>query len=531
MSKEKQGKSSFDKRNLRKDKPKSHWELYVKDTKFQKSKDVNVTDSSDEDKTPIQSDNEDSDEIDSEIEKEKDPFSRKDLISYSPVNSPKIPENIVRSPIVVTSFTKKTGATANIEIPKNFDFEIPEIGAESLEFQKTKEILEQSGVHESKNTNNFVIKASYSLFDDNNCVKTENFDYPINSDQIEFCKDIVQSQLTEFLIPDRVNIEPLQRRVSDWSLDLEMANQMPIKDITALIKDYDGNEEGFDSYIRNIDKLWQYIQAYTAEDKARFMLVLQLKLIEKAAEATKDIEFDEWTNVKIALKEELNPQKNIEKAELKLQAISQNSSEDVETYAKRVEKLLNELNRCFAADHNATIASDNDRKARRAFENGLRDSELRSRAIARSNDNFKAAVDYVVEQELRSPRNKFKMNEKSCSFCKIRGHTLQECRKKNFSSFENRRFSTNSNVKQEITCYKCNKKGHYASECRSNGNNNNNNAPSTSKGRSSINMKRISPNTPEKSPRKGPFNVSFYAKNEMPLREAVNQTEENTEKN
>lgn len=45
---------------------------------------------------------------------------------------------------MATSFTRKTGATANIDNPVKIDFEILEIGAESLEFQKTKEIPEQS---------------------------------------------------------------------------------------------------------------------------------------------------------------------------------------------------------------------------------------------------------------------------------------------------------------------------------------------------------------------------------------------------
>lgn len=68
----------------------------------------------------------------------------------------------------------------------------------------------------------------------------------------------------------------------------------------------------------------------------------------------------------------INPQKNIEKAELKLATIKQASKEDVEKYAKRVEDLLDNLNKSFNFEpgNNDIIRRENDRKARKAFENG-----------------------------------------------------------------------------------------------------------------------------------------------------------------
>lgn len=102
------------------------------------------------------------------------------------------------------------------------------------------------------------------------------------------------------------------------------------------------------------------------------------------------------------MKEKINPQKNIEKAELKLTAIKQNTNEDVENYARRVEELLENLNKSFnTEENNEIIVKENDRKARKAFENGLLNNNLKSRAIARGNKTLREAVDYVIEQELR----------------------------------------------------------------------------------------------------------------------------------
>lgn len=258
-----------------------------------------------------------------------------------------------------------------------------------------------------------------------------------------------------------------------WSIDTNMV--IPIKDITDLIKEYKGEEKDLNTFIKNIDRLWAHINAYEQTDKDRFMLVLQLKLVDKAADATKNVDFNVWADVKKALKDNINPQKNIEKAELKLNNIKQKDKEEIEKYAKRVEDALDNFNKSFNLDEeNEILKRENDRKARKSFENGLFDTSLKNKVITRGNKTFKESVDYVIEQELRqSEVTPSTSNTKFCNYCKLSNHDISECRKRlannstpNFNQTSNPTVPNNT-YKTEIICYKCSKKGHYANECRS----------------------------------------------------------------
>lgn len=218
-----------------------------------------------------------------------------------------------------------------------------------------------------------------------------------------------------------------------WSLSQPTEMAIPIKDITDLIKEYKGESKDLNTYVRNIDHLWKHIENYEAADKARFMMFMKLKLVDKAAEAVKDTDFAEWDTVKQALKKNINPQKNIEKAELKLTTAKQKEKEDVEAFSKRIEELLENFNKSFNLEEdNEILKTENDRKARRAFENGLTNDDLKNKAIAKGAKTLKEAVDYIVEQELRQAelKPKEKLNKIFCNYCKSDEHEIQDCKKR-----------------------------------------------------------------------------------------------------
>lgn len=333
------------------------------------------------------------------------------------------------------------------------------------------------------NINSLRIELNYEIFQNDVSIELDSFSINIeeNNSQANFRRIIESSVKNSFSPSKSLNVQSEKLVQSqqnqtneagvdqkhehfnlhfgaDWSLSENMA--IPIKDITELIKEYKGEEKELNTFIKNIDKLWNHIAQYDDHDKTRFLLVLQLKITEKAAEATKNVDFESWEIVKKALKENINPQKNIEKAELKLSTVKQNPKEDTETYAKRVEELLENLNKSMDLDgNNEIIKNQNDRKARKArksFEQGLADQNLKKLVINRGTKTLKESIDYIVEQELRQ----FELNEKYCTICNSKQHSTAECRNNQKNKFESK---TNQNNK---FCTFCQRKYHDISECR-----------------------------------------------------------------
>lgn len=268
-------------------------------------------------------------------------------------------------------------------------------------------------------------------------------------------------------------------------------------EISDLIKSYDGEERALNIYIKNMDTLWNLL-GNVAADKNRFLIVAQMKLEKKAAEAISSIDnIDSWQKIKDALIAHIKPQHSIEKLELKLCTIKQYSNEKLEKYAERVQSLLNDLNDQYDLAQNAVIKTENDRKARRAFVNGIYDSKLRDRAMAINSKSLKESIEYTIEQELRiEDANKFTKNL-YCNHCKKTNHNERDCRFKKYGGdrngnkfnqnsstrkYQNKQYSPpqhnrndNSDWKQRVVCHKCNKKGHYANECRTDTSSRNNN--------------------------------------------------------
>lgn len=262
----------------------------------------------------------------------------------------------------------------------------------SLDEATNKSQAERNITHRRKPIKPFEIKVNYDILQDSDIIESESFEFETQVLQIGAFKETIENNIQR-------NVLPL-RNLSNWTLTTNMAT--PIKEVTDLIKEYNGEEKYLNSFIKNIDKLWVHIADHDNADKNRFLLVLQLKLTESAAEAVKDTEFINWDVVKKALKEHIKTPKNIGKAELKLTTVKQLPNEELEDYAKRVERLMDDLNKCFELEAGYDVLKrENARKARKSFENGLSSPSLKNKAIARGLSSLNDVVDYVIEQELR----------------------------------------------------------------------------------------------------------------------------------
>lgn len=71
--------------------------------------------------------------------------------------------------------------------------------------------------------------------------------------------------------------------------------------------------------------------------------------------------------------------------------------------------------------------NENDKKAKRAFENGIRSTEIQDRLITANLSTFSEAAEYARTQEIRM--DEIPKNEIFCIYCKIPGHKTENCRK------------------------------------------------------------------------------------------------------
>lgn len=430
----------------------------------------------------------------------------------------------LRKPRLVVPSSISTDKPVTLKGTTNQGTKEPAIDSALENVDPQKEVEQASGEQHILHKTQF--KIGYEILDNDAVIREKTLTLPLPDVGTDL-QLVLEAAFRDFASEPRHRQGPVfEDRSEDWTIS-DMA-EMTIKEVTDLIPHYAGEENKLNGFIKNIDRLWTHIHDYSEADKSRFLLVLQLRLTEKATEATKNANFQSWDDVKAALKRNINPQNNIEKAELKLVSVKQTSQEDVEAYGRRVEGLLDDLNKSFdIEDGNEVIAKENDRKARKAFENGLHNNDLRSRTIARGNKTFQEAVDYAVEQELRQyelrPKN---TPEKYCTRCRTRTHNTEDCRARSTPNPQRR---TPPNNLPDVVCYRCNQRGHYANNCPaqlnpSNRNQQNNQNSPRDQNRQPNSPGNLNPNERFRSPRDNPRNVRFFD-SEMPLEEAISIAE------
>lgn len=96
-------------------------------------------------------------------------------------------------------------------------------------------------------------------------------------------------------IPNEPQIDTLEQENT-------MTTQIPISELTNLVQVFDGKLSELDAYIRNTDSLWELlVQPYTEMDKLRMTLAIKSKLREKAADAIKRLDQNNWPAIKTLL--------------------------------------------------------------------------------------------------------------------------------------------------------------------------------------------------------------------------------------
>lgn len=270
------------------------------------------------------------------------------------------------------------------------------------------------------------------------------------------------------------------REITDRS-EPKMVLPIPVAEIISLIQDFDGELGNLEPFIRNTDGVWELLDDnYEDTHKLRVALAIRSRLKGKAAEAIRELTENTWLAIKTLLRTNLRPQEGPKLALLQMSKIKQGLTEGLENYAKRTTDLLQAINLATDPTLNQEtqnyIKTGNDTKAKDAFEDGLRDKDLRDRVIAGNLPSLQRSIEYAKEQSIRlMERKENSVPAIRCNFCQKLGHKERDCRTKERGNTGNspKRRSFNQNFRQQSSysnnteCHNCGRPGHYARDCRS----------------------------------------------------------------
>lgn len=263
-----------------------------------------------------------------------------------------------------------------------------------------------------------------------------------------------------------------------------------IETIKAMIPKCDDELKNLAAFIGMCDRLHRKIRA---EDRPMFCLMVLSRASEGSMyDLVKDLPDEAtWEDVKAALSPETTPPMGRTAAQAQISNLKQKNNESIQEYAKRSRAYLRQLNEAVCAEATTEetkkfVKVENERIAKRAFEDGIFSSDLRIYTRTMNKKNLAEVIEEALDNEARmvpvrpittcthckknghSAENCFakKNEQKTCNFCKQKGHTEEHCRRKNVPKETPKPTdSTAGNKNAHITCNYCKEKGHYANEC------------------------------------------------------------------
>lgn len=235
------------------------------------------------------------------------------------------------------------------------------------------------------------------------------------------------------------------------------------KDIKDLIPKYNGERKGLDEFIQTIDALAS--QLTEDRDKKLFNLSVKTHLKDKAFNTIRHLQNPTWEVIKQALKDKLNPL-DATSCYNALTHAKQTNNESITDFAMKVETLLTNLNRSSTIEASEAtrkyVQDSNEQLAKRAFENGILNFQLKTLIIAKNKKTLEEAIREALDMDSSGEyRNTDTRKGKNCNFCKKKGHLENDCYKKNATKEENP-----ETEKTDKTCTFCKRKGHTIQECR-----------------------------------------------------------------
>lgn len=231
-----------------------------------------------------------------------------------------------------------------------------------------------------------------------------------------------------------------------------------------LIPEFDGNRQQLHKFLACCDIVSK--TASSANDKTAFLNLVKTKLCGRAYNSIKYKNIDTWDNLKDILKTQYSEKRTMSQIQMELLTSSQ-GNDDVRTFADRIEKLQQDLTDvCIDEQGNdATdiIQSMNQKSALKAFIEGLNEPIKFIVKASRFNSLYEA-VELAAEEERNVKCSKsFKNSNRpvtqnqsfhknnsnnsiSCRYCHKLGHSIEQCRKRQYNN--SKRYNSSPNFNQ-----------------------------------------------------------------------------------
>lgn len=175
-----------------------------------------------------------------------------------------------------------------------------------------------------------------------------------------------------------------------------------------------------------------------ADEQENLITFIKMKIIGRALARVQPIsELDTWARVKDKLEKTFKKPITYELAQYELAMIKQRRNESIEDYAERIRSGLEKLNNAtqnLTKDQGALSAlqTANEKQALQYFEQNIFSESLRIRVDSANKSSLAEAILFAKQKEIS-----LKLNiPKTCDFCKMTGHEIADCRKRNANQLQ-----------------------------------------------------------------------------------------------
>lgn len=273
--------------------------------------------------------------------------------------------------------------------------------------------------------------------------------------------------------------------LENQNLDINMAEKKDLNITEALkfISTFDGNSEKLHQFLECADMIYDDLKA---TEYPKFLRLMK-KLLTGIAynETVKYITYEDWESLKTDLKTRFSEIRSKLEVSQELNTIFQKPNEDVRTFGSRVQSLLcqfNDICRSEAGPGSENIIRIlNSQTALVSFQEGLH-KDIKIIVKSANCKTLKESISKAVEEEVLLKKNSVQDNLiKKCQYCHKIGHTADKCfGLKNLKKHNSESKGLNSNIEgkpsssslnqsssHNILCSYCKKKGHHIENCYS----------------------------------------------------------------